>query len=448
MNGPTQTSGVDAIYREVFEGGVRYSLPRVELTRTGFVEPAVASLTIAVTDASGADATWLGGAYRLSVSGRPLTGNELRLVDSISRVLAARYRSLSESASAAAVDLFRGLPEDRFVSAFLDPTPYVAGQPSLDRIADAIEVLRICSSSTYENRRINTGVLLFGDGGDPCHDPPPRPRGALPYAKPLTTTRTFYRLSDGMRTVALVDRGGCMVELVDIAEWAAPFAGMPLPAPSAARFVAHSRATLCGDHVCLVLTPNGEIKIFAAGMQMFSFLDGRWRLSDVVEKYRAWEHAVGSPALADRLFTTAINLAERRRGGLFIVLNDASAAEHLVAMADRLDASARVHDRREGVASKDQFQYLLRGRSVLDLTATVLESIARIDGAIVLDRDANLLAFGAIVRLHFDPALDREVSEGGRTTAAMVASRYGEVLKVSEDGVVVCYSSGRAVWEL
>ena len=41
--------------------------------------------------------------------------------------------------------------------------------------------------------------------------------------------------------------------------------------------------------------------------------------------------------------------------------------------------------------------YLLRHKSILDLEPSVLESVARMDGGIVLDRDGNLLAFGAIL---------------------------------------------------
>jgi hypothetical protein len=77
----------------------------------------------------------------------------------------------------------------------------------------------------------------------------------------------------------------------------------------------------------------------------------------------------------------------------------------------------------------------------------VLESVSRMDGGIVLDRAGNLLAFGAILRNEacgHDPA----VAEGGRTTAAISASRFGNVLKVSEDGLVTYYRDGRAIWEL
>lgn len=443
----TPRGALDALNREIFERGVRYCLPAAELKRAGAVEPAIAQLSMTRRDAQRLDLVWLGEAYQLEQPGRPITDNEIKLLRGIGLVLSARYRVFLDSSLAVErLDLFRGLPEDRFVSAFLDPSPYSHGDASaIDRVAKAIEVLRISSSSTYENRRINTGVLLFGNLPDPCHSRPPLPDGALPYAQALTTTRTFYRLSDGMQTVALVDGAGRLVELVDIEEWAAPYAAMPLPAPCAARFGPHCRATLCGGHVCLVLTANGEIKAFAEGAQVFNFLEGRWRLSDMAEKYASWALVIAHSALAERLFTAALNLAERRRGGLFVVLDDPADAMRLVPVADQLDTGPSADAEAE---SKQQFHYLLRGRSVLDLTPTVLESIARIDGAIVLDRQSNLLAFGSILRHHHDGELDRDVSEGGRTAAAVGASRHGHALKVSEDGLVTFYAGGRAVWEI
>jgi hypothetical protein len=447
---PTTTprGALDALYREVFERGVRYCLPDASLKRTGLVEPPAARLTIETLATGVVRLSWLGVAYQLRHPDRSLTESEVRLLQSIGRVLAARYHVLLDSAIAAeGLDLFRGVPEDRFVSAALDPGPYTRGDGiGRDRVAEAIEVLRISSSTTYENRRINTGVLLFGSMPDPCHTPPPLPDGALPYDPALTAFRTFHRLSDGMRTVALVDGAGRMVELVDIEEWAKPFEGMALPAPCADQFEPHCRATLCGGHICLVLTRNGEIKAFADGMQMFTLLDGRWRLSDLGEKYSLWRRAIDRPALAERLFSTALNLAERRRGGLFVVLDSRDAADLLVPVNDRLEVMRPYNG--EDPRSKNQFHYLLRGKSVLDLTPAVLESIARIDGAIVLDQASNLMAFGAILKHHVEADVDRYAAEGGRTTAAIVASRYGQVLKVSEDGLVGFYSAGRCIWEL
>lgn len=53
-----------------------------------------------------------------------------------------------------------------------------------------------------------------------------------------------------------------------------------------------------------------------------NFFDGRWHLTDAVEKYRAWQEAIGRPELTERLFLAAMNLAEHRRGGMFVVLEN------------------------------------------------------------------------------------------------------------------------------
>ena len=74
-----------------------------------------------------------------------------------------------------------------------------------DRVADAIDVLRISALTAHENRRIVTGVLVFGAQPDPCHIAPPKPTGALPYSMALTSIRSFHRLCDGLQTLALVN---------------------------------------------------------------------------------------------------------------------------------------------------------------------------------------------------------------------------------------------------
>jgi len=43
---------------------------------------------------------------------------------------------------------------------------------------------------------------------------------------------------------------------------------------------------------------------------------------------------------------------------------------------------------------------------------------------------------------------DDQILEGGRTTAAVGASRFGNVLKISEDGLVSYYKDGALVWEM
>jgi hypothetical protein len=331
------------------------------------------------------------------------------------------------------------MPEDHYVSAYLDSTPYVAADvvPSRrDRISAAIEVLRIASLTTYENRRVSSGVLLLGS------DARIRPDGAVPYGSELTAIKSFHRLSDGLRTVFAVNPDGRLVDLVDIGKFARAMGDVSLTAPSPAIYHSHALATLLGGHICLVLTPNGEIKIWAEGAQQFNFLEGRWRLTEVAERYRQWAWAVGDANLAKLLFTAALNLAEARRGGIFVVVEDAAWARHFVSPADLLLESEPARGR------KDQIQYLLRYKRILEMSPAILETIAHVDGAIVLDRDSNLLAFGAILRHDLTIASESEIVEGSRTTAAIESSKFGSVLKISEDGLLSFYRNRECVWEL
>jgi len=197
----------------------------------------------------------------------------------------------------------------------------------------------------------------------------------------------------------------------------------------------------------MILTPNGEMKILADGVQVFRFLDGRWRLTDAEQKYGMWRHAVGGSELAERLFVAALNLAEDRRGGLLVVLEEPGSVRKLVSRTDLL-SSLPEHDPQLISGSKDRLHYLLHQKRVLDLPTAVLETVARIDGGIVLDRDSNLLAFGAILRHHDLTDFHPENIEGGRTTAAIAASRFGHVLKVSEDGLISFFQNGKCIWDM
>jgi hypothetical protein len=430
------------------EGGIGYFFPSAKFD---LLEPASNPGQDRMTQTSLGRTVvlnWLGSRYSLSRE-EPFSDAELKLIASIGAVLESRYRMIVDTTRVEQrFELFRGLAEDRYVSSYIDGASYTRKVwKGPDRVEDAIEVLRTSSLSTSENRRISTGALLFGKAPDPCHEPPVTPAGALHYSLDLTSIRSFYRLCDGLQTLALVDQNGLLVEIVDVEEWARPFSDIKLAVPAPARYQTHSRATLCGGHVCMILTPNGEMKIFADGVQVFRFWDGRWRLTDAERKYTLWTEAIGNLELADRLFVAALNLAEDRRGGLLVVLDDPNTARKLVS---RIDLLTSLPDRGEHpvAGTKDQIHYLLHQKRVLDVPSAVLETVARIDGGIVLDRDSNLLAFGAILR-HPDLAdLHPENIEGGRTTAAISASRFGSVLKISEDGTTSFFQNGKCIWDI
>ena len=427
---------IDGLYGKLVEGGINYFFPSATLqTIEAGLEPAGCGMTES-SDQTSMVLSWFGSRHSLRRNAA-FSAQEMRLLKGIGAVLECRYRMIADTDRAEQqFELFRGLAEDRYVSASIDGDPYAQEiWHGPDRVEDAIEVLRTSSLSTYENRRISTGALLFGKYPEPCHEPSITPGGTLRYCPAVTSIRSFYRLCDGLQTLALVDQNWFLAEIVDVEEWARPFADTDLPVPPPARNKTHARATLCDGHVCMILTPNGEMKIFADGVQVFHFLDGRWRLTDAQRKYDLWTEAIRNPQLAERLFTTALNLVEDRRGGLLVVLDDPEMAASLVSRTDLL-TSLPNHRQHAVAGAKDQFHYLLHQKCIMDLPSAVLETVAKIDGGIVLDSRSNLLAFGAILQHPDLTDVFPESIEGGRTTAAISASRFGNVLKISEDGLI------------
>ena len=406
---------------------------------------------------------WFGTRYTLRVPGAwAFTAHEVRLARAIGAVLAARYHAIhNPRIIAERAGLFSGAIEDRYVGAFLDHRAYAmdAREARADRIASIIELLRVAALSSYENRPISTGVLLLGTDDDPT-------RPGAPAVSPVTSLdslariKTFYRLADGVRTVFLASAEGRLLDIVDIDRWgnetdahlhATREGGrrqQTLHVPCAKPFQPHARATMQHGHVCVVLSPSREIKVFAEGAELFAFRGASWHLLDVHAKYRLWADAVGNEPLARRLFQTARDLADAREGALFLVAREPGRAiSALVAQADRLDMPIETARAANEPATRRDLLHLLEGRTITALDPGVLAALASLDGATVTDRSGRLLAAGAILR-HTSEHLDAGgVIEGARTTAAMAASQFGPVLKVSEDGVITFFDR-EPVWTI
>jgi hypothetical protein len=391
---------------------------------------------------------WFGSRHVLHVPGRrPFTSHEVRLARALGSVLSMRYRALFDPRQMLERgELFRGSIEDRYVGAFVDEMSYTdPAQTRADLVATAIEVLRVAAMSSYENRAISSGVLILDSDADP--EQPHRAVGetAYRYTQGLTAIKTFYRLCDGLQTLFLVNREGFVLDVLEIGRRVAP--GKPdVPCPTPYR--SHALATAGNRDVCVVLSPSHEIKLFAEGVQVFSFRNARWHLLDMHAKYEMWSASIGAPALAERLFQTALDLADARQGALFVVLRDpAVSLPELVAPADQLDV-ARLPGRTD-TPTRGQLLQMLQGQTATGIDPAVLAGLARTDGATVMDPSGRLLAVGAIL-LHGEPVEPHSTLavEGARTTAAMAAGRHGAVLKVSEDGLITFYDRLERIWDI
>jgi hypothetical protein len=444
---------VGAMYDSVLQSALRQFFERASLDTE--VTPSVSSDGRLSIEPSANPAAliirWFGTRYTLRVPPRwPFTAHEVRLAQAIGAVLAARYSAiLNPRMIAERNDLFRGVIEDRYVGAFLDHRPYAIDgrEAKADRIASVIELLRVAALSSYENRPISTGVVVLGTSTDPCRPGTPQSPTGPSYTESTAAIKSLFRLADGERTVFLANSEGRLLDIIDIERWATQVnRSQTLQVPCAKAYQPHARATLQQGHICAVLSPSREIKIFAEGAEIFTFRGAAWHLLDLQAKYRLWAEAVGDEALAMRIFQTALDLADAREGALFVVARDAGGVTKLVSPAERLDVP---HDpaAAAGPTSRRDLLELLQGRSLTDLDPNVLAALASLDGAIVVDRNARLHAAGAILRHPPSAELEAGVVEGARTTAALAASKFGPVLKVSEDGIITFFD-GEKVWDI
>lgn len=219
-------------------------------------------------DGVGVEIEWFRTRYLfLPGSPAPFLPSERRMIEIIVRVLDRRFRAMFDLGIADRAELFHYAVEDFIVTDYLNP-------PDPVRVPAALEALRVAALSTYENRRVSTGVLLLGTGHDPAAPDRINPPGAPRYNVRLSALKSFHRICDGMRTVFIVDRQGDLAWGVDVDRWAEQVQGSePLSEPCPRPFISHAKGTRSGGHVCLVLTPSQEIKIFAGGTLAFAFSD-------------------------------------------------------------------------------------------------------------------------------------------------------------------------------
>src|SRR5215469_6160018 len=183
-------------YDQLLRRGVQYFLPASHLAIVGGRVPRP-TREIVFHPASPGEMHFdsLGIRYVLK-NDREFTDHERRMVRSILKFLSTRYEVLFERETTAPnFPIFSGLIEDHYVSTFLSGKVFDDGRSGVtppDRVSEAIEVLRISALSSYEDKRISTGALLFGMQPDACHPLPPRPLDTLPYSSELTSIRSFH----------------------------------------------------------------------------------------------------------------------------------------------------------------------------------------------------------------------------------------------------------------
>lgn len=157
-----------------------------------------------------------------------------------------------------------------------------------------------------------------------------------------------------------------------------------------------------------------------------------------------------------RLWQVALRLSERKQGGLILIVRDPGVLSEICqpielnlagdSRFERMRAQAlwgADADRR--LTPKEYVLEQYRSQPIAAIDTEVLVSFARIDGALVVSDQGQLLGFGVILRPPGNNKTRADV--GARSHAARLASPYGLAIKISEDGPITVYHKGRKIIE-
>jgi hypothetical protein len=339
------------------------------------------------------------------------------VVDQISSTLRPMTGSTQPASLRAIADRF----DEQLVASYLHQGMSVGFD-----LADLFGVLRSMSGQTYENSSIAFGCRIDKRGGS----------GPSIFPRELLNSKKYKALTDGYNTCYSISSSGQMKGIISMARgkngmgkkfyplWCEAIAGESLTA-----------------EMSLALTKQGDILVFRSGNMEFTYRFGQWQgwahealarlIAGLLRGKGASAPVIGKTARY--LYRAAIDASFRRKGALFVVLSNRRHIDNVARPEDQLEGHRRTLD-----AALDQ---TLRGRLLPSLPRQVVADLASLDGAIVVDKKGQLLAYGAVLQPRRKGNL--KGSEGSRTKAAVGASNYGTAIKVSSDGGISIYHKGK-----
>jgi DisA checkpoint controller-like protein len=207
-----------------------------------------------------------------------------------------------------------------------------------------------------------------------------------------------------------------------------------------------SRATMSRparrDAIGLALSRQGDVLVFESGTLRFTYRFGKWQywnhahlLNLLRTRARAQKVKVSQIGkVVGAVYKAALDVSFRRSGALFVILKNRANLHKIVRRGDAFG------DKKRGTVD-DQFDAIFGGRTIQSLPRTLLVELASVDGAIVIDNDGLLRAYGAVLEPRRRGR--SQGMQGARSKAAKGASYFGLSVKVSSDGDISVFHDGR-----
>jgi DisA bacterial checkpoint controller nucleotide-binding len=320
---------------------------------------------------------------------------------------------------------------DTLVTELLGHLPAVRGAAApTELIGETIEYMIELSGTRVESREVTHGVVIADVFTD-------KPRLVFEYPADLRPAKRAPLLFDGQRSLLLVDKQGHARFEIQRHRLDKLRPGSA-PAPLAVEFVesgslvAEATGRLGG--LGLFLRADRTIWVFVGGQPLLLRRGAHWTAFPL-ELTAFVASLIGGGRAAGIVVQAAYILSARAQGAILAIVDDRDSLEGIVAPKDRYDL--RNEFDHPAMRPETRLHHLIDAD---DLDAQTLARLAGLDGATIVDRDADLLAYGAIVN-----SSDSQ-QEGARTAAAKSLSQTADVvLMVSQDGDITVFHAGTAV---
>jgi hypothetical protein len=304
--------------------------------------------------------------------------------------------------------------------------------PARGLVSETIEFLVELSSTRVESHDLTHGVLITDKLTD-------RPRLSFSYPTQVRQAKRAPLLFDGQRSVLVVDeKGRARTELqrhrfdrLDPGGGPAVARG-PVEMVESGSLVASATALLGG--LGLYLRSDRSIWTFVDGQPLLVRRGEHWRAFPF-ELAASLSRMIGDSRAASLVSNAAFLISAQPLGAILAIVEDADALDGIVPTKDRYDLRDDIDPL--AMRTETRLHHLIDAE---DLDERTIARLAGLDGATILDRSGQLLAYGAIV------SSSESQHEGARTAAARTLSEAALiVLKVSVDGDITVFRGGKVV---
>jgi len=200
---------------------------------------------------------------------------------------------------------------------------------------------------------------------------------------------------------------------------------------------------LLQNGTCLfITTSNGDIYFALPNDAIFYKTQGRWHYIN----YKNLENALGeitNKTINKSLLRLILDISFERNGALiFIPENEKNILEI-------------IPDYKEEIKINGDLRNTIKNLNINDKSdRTIIKTSSKVDGALVINSEGNVLDVSCMIgqptksRLKDLNIEKLERFSGARSTAAWNSSLYGISIKISEDGPITIFKSGKLVFEI